>query len=643
LKVTGELAKLELQSAFGQKILAELINLPAKTINSGNPVLLTCALVSEMGEQQCYLSMADYKILKQAEDEGVTKEEVEEWSEMEKTVTAYVVKVEKVESSDEEMITNDFINSLDENVIAENVKSWEGLDAKTEITEMKAALTEEQVYAVGVVFDDDTDFGDIEYYEPKTEQDRENIEKIDQVDLGHLTEMRQKELRGVLKKYRKVFSDIPGRCNLAKHEIRLKPDFIPKPRRPYRIPEKLKGEVDRQIEELLCQNRIRPSQSCFAHPIVCVVKKQGEIRLCCDFRNVNSGTIPDAYPIPVIDEMLNKISPANFITSLDCTAGYWQIEMNPESVESTAFITDSGLYEWLVMPFGVLNASSTYQRVMNRVLEAHKRYACAYIDDASIYSIRWEDHLEHLSKVLKSIQEAGLTLRLSKCAFAQSHIKFLGHEIGSGDKNILPEKLETLRAIQPPTSKKLVRSVLGMFGFFRTFIPNFAEIAAPLTEMTKGRSASKFVLNEPQLAAFEQLKRELCSNRTLKPPDYTRPFKIYTDASNLSAAACLTQEIDGNDRPVAFASAKFTDVQRNWSVIEKESFAVIFALRKFDKYIFGYHIELFTDHNPLQYLAKTIPQSAKLTRWALALQRYDIEIKHVAGKLNHVADYLSRC
>ncbi len=346
--------------------------------------------------------------------------------------------------------------------------------------------------------------------------------------------------------------------------------------------------------------------------------------------------------MPIIDELINKICPAKYITSLDCTSGYWQIGMEPKSIERTAFVTDNGLYEWLVLPFGIMSASNTYQRAMNIILENHKKYACSYIDDTSVFSKTWKDHLSHLDRVLDSIQEAGLTLRLSKCAFAKPQIKFLGHVVGSGETKILPEKIEALKAIQPPTTKKLVRSVLGMFGFFRSFIPHFAEIAVPLTELTKGKSTKKFELTEKQINAFETLKQELCSDRVLTPPDYSKPFKIYTDASEYAVGACLTQENNGVDRPIAFASNKFTDVQRNWSVIEKESYAVVFALRKFDKYVFGSKIDLFTDHNPLQYLVLSVPQSAKLTRWALALQRYNITVNHCAGRLNKVADYLSR-
>ncbi len=635
----------------GEKVPAVLIVLPCY-INSHvsqdkqKPIFLACAIAENLKNVKCLLSLDDYRILKQAETE-TTKSLILE------NKLPYAVPVIADETISPTPIYDDYSCGLVDldidweaygDIKAENLLSFSDEEDNyfVEMNNVPDDADDEHVYALGIVFEDDEDFGDIKFYDRKLEEEHLSIERIKQLELNHLSENRQRELKSVLVKYHKIFSDTPGHCNVIKHEIRLKPDFIPKPRRPYRIPENLKKEVNRQIEELLVQGKIRPSKSNYAHPIVCVVKKQGDIRLCCDFRDVNSGTIPDAYPMPLIDELLNKISPANFITSLDCTSGYWQIELEEKSIERTAFITDSGLYEWLVLPFGVRSASSTYQRAMNLILKTHKDYACSYIDDASVFSVTWDDHLGHLDRVLHSIEQAGLTLRLSKCAFAQPQIKFLGHVVGSGEIKVLPEKLEALKAIQPPTSKKLVRSVLGMFGFFRNFIPNFAAIATPLTEMIKGRASKTFVLNEKQKAAFENLKAELCSDRVLTPPDYTKPFKIYKDSSEYAVGACLIQEHDGKEKPIAFASNKLTDIQRRWSVIEKESYAVIFALRKFDKHVFGSQIDLYTDHNTLRYLVLTAPNSAKLTRWALALQRYNITVHHYAGKLNRVADYLSR-
>ena len=500
-----------------------------------------------------------------------------------------------------------------------------------------------RVSALGVIFEDDEDFGDLEMWESVVISDEPTAaDKIKTLDLSHLSCTQQDELRSVLLRHAEVFSDVPGHCNILEHDIKLEPGFRPNPPTPYRVPHKLQPEVARQMSDLLGQDRIEVSTSDFAHPIVCVIKKNGEVRVCCDFRHVNSATVMDRYPMPHLESLLDEISPANWISSLDCTAGYWQIGLKPEAREKTAFVTDSGLFQWKVLPFGLKCAASTYQRVADIILAPHRAYARGYIDDASVFSVKWTDHLVHLDAVLHAFQDAGMTLRLTKCEFGKRKLKFLGFKIGSGEKGLLPERVEVLKTLVPPTSKKGLRSALGMLGFFRSFIPHFAEIAAPLTDMTKGCAPSRFVMNEEQLKSFNLLKDVLSSDEVLVAPNYSKPFKIYSDASDHSVGACLTQEYNGFDRPIAFVSSKFSDTQKRWSTIEKESFAIIFALRKFDCIVFGHRVEVYSDHNPLHYLASGIPKSAKLTRWALALQRYDLKISHYAGKLNRAADFLSR-
>ena len=498
-----------------------------------------------------------------------------------------------------------------------------------------------RVNSVGVVFDDDTDFGRIECCPVAGEKRHEEINAL---DLTHLSVERQQELRSLLFKHENVFNDKPGQCNSTCHEINLEKGFKPKSMRPYRIPEKLKSEVDKQIDQLLKDGKIRPSSSPYSHPIVCVAKSNGEVRMCTDLRYINSGTINDAYPMPRSEDLLLNISAASYISTLDCTSGYWQIPMRECDVMKTAFCTHRGLYEWLVMPFGVKTASNTFQRVIDDLLRPHSSYANAYIDDTAVHSLTWSEHLQHLDNVLYAFDDAGMTLRLSKCKFAQPKVKFIGHEVGSGKRSVVQSKVEAIKAISEPHTKKLLRSFLGMCAFYRNYIPNYSEIALPLTELTKNRFPNNLKFDEKQRAAFLLLKAKLCETTSLFSPRMDMPFIVRTDASDYAVGASVSQ-IDeyGTERPVAFASAKLTEVQCRWSTIEKEAYAVIFALNKFDTIVFGCHIDLFTDHNPLQYLAACAPKSAKLTRWALSLTRYDISVTHIHGKDNVTADCLSRC
>ena len=242
-----------------------------------------------------------------------------------------------------------------------------------------------------------------------------------------------------------------------------------------------------------------------------------------------------------------------------------------------------------------------------------------------------------------AVAEAGLTLRLAKCMFSMPKVKFIGYLIGSGTKAVLQDKVKAIRALPEPHTKKLLRSFLGMCSFYRTYIPKFSEIARPLTEMTKNRHANNLRFNEEQRASFLSLKKHLCASTTLYTPQTHLPFIIRSDASDYAVGASLSQvDTEGLERPIAFALSKLTDVQTRWSTIEKEAYAVIFSLRKFDVNVFGCKIHLFTDHNPLQYLVTCAPNSSKLTRWALSLSRYDITVTHIAGKDNVTADCLSR-
>jgi RNase H-like domain found in reverse transcriptase len=237
-----------------------------------------------------------------------------------------------------------------------------------------------------------------------------------------------------------------------------------------------------------------------------------------------------------------------------------------------------------------------------------------------------------------------MTLRLSKCKFANSKVRFIGHEIGSGTRSVIQSKVEAIKIIPEPHNKKLLRSFLGMCAFYRVYIPHYSEIALPLTELTKNRQSNNISFNETQRAAFLELKDKLCKSTTLYSPKSDRPFIVRTDASDYAVGACVAQiDDEGQERPIAFASAKLTEVQCRWSTIEKEAYAVIFALQRFDIIIFGAVIHLYTDNNPLKYLAACVPKSAKLTRWSLSLTRYDIQVNHIHGKDNVTADCLSRC
>ncbi|GFV33282.1 retrovirus-related Pol polyprotein from transposon 17.6 [Trichonephila clavipes] len=295
------------------------------------------------------------------------------------------------------------------------------------------------------------------------------------------------------------------------------------------------------------------------------------------------------------------------------------------------------------MPFGLAKASGTFQREMNRILKSHSEYAQAYMDDVVIFSKTFEEHLVNLELVLAELEKLGFSVRLDKCSFAAKRIKYLGHTIEGGKHGPDEDKVLAIKRLIRPTTKKEVRSVLGLMGFYRAFIPNYAEISAPLTELTKKNKPNDVSWGEAEQNSFVKLKEILCEVTSLATPDANLPFQVHCDASDYGVGCCLTQQdTEGIYRPIAFASQKFNATQKNWASIEKEAWAVLYGLNKFDKWIYGAKVEIISDHNPLKYLNQTTPKSPKLTRWALALQRWNHSITHRPGIQHRSADALSR-
>jgi hypothetical protein len=496
---------------------------------------------------------------------------------------------------------------------------------------------------VGVVFEDqgDTDFGEIITCPADVSSFEENLAKI---DLSHLEPRQQTALIKLLRKYQTVFNDSPGTCNVGEHEVNLRPDFTPKAQRPYRIPYKLQQEVDRQTDQLLKDGKIKLSCSPYAHPIVCVYKPNGDVRICGDFRYVNSGTIEDRYPMPRADDLLLRMSSANFLTTVDASSGYHQIKCRSSDTHLYSFVTHSNQFEYLVMPFGARCAGNTYQRIIDTILRPCSGYSHSYVDDTSIFSDTFLQHLDDLESVLRAFEKAGMTLKMSKCAFAKPKVKFVGHLVGSGERLPLLDKLKAIRDIAEPTTKKQVRSFVGLLSFYRIYINSFAELSAVLSDMTKKSVKNKFTFGDKERKAFQALKDALCNVTALQSPDYSKEFVIHSDSSDISISACLSQyNVDNTAlRPIAFVSKKLSDTQKRWAVVERECYATIYALQTWDVLLFGCKIILFTDSSPLAFIASAKTISSKMCRWSLVLQRYNIEVRHIPGSANGAADCLSR-
>ena len=380
-----------------------------------------------------------------------------------------------------------------------------------------------------------------------------------------------------------------------------------------------------------------------------VDKKDGSKRFCVDFRKLNQVTKKNSYPLPVIDDILALLGKAKYFTSLDLKSGYWQVLMNESDKEKTAFACHRGLFEFNVMPFGLSNAPAVFQELMSVVLQGLGDFAIAYLDDILVFSPTLEDHLQHLDTIFDRLRKHDLKLKLKKCNFLESETNYLGFIIGKDGIKPDPKKVEAIRSLPIPTCVREVRSFIGLSSYYRRFIPNFSEIAEPIIALTKKHAHYKWSAKHDE--AFQYLKDSLSVVPLLAYPDTNKPYTLYTDASGTCIGACLTQSCDvaediipnvSNEKPIYYLSHKLSKTQCKWSTVEKEAYAIHFALQKLDHYLHGAQFVIKTDHKPLKYLLESPMQNKKIQLWALSMAGYNCTIEYIAGTTNTCADLLSR-
>ena len=460
-------------------------------------------------------------------------------------------------------------------------------------------------------------------------------------ELGHLTAHQKEEVLQLMKEYTLIFPDVPKKTNAALHDV-IVGDALPIKQHPYRLnPLKLQY-MRKEIQYMLENDIIEPSNSEWSSPCILVPKPDGTYRLCTDFRKVNSVTKTDSYPIPRIDDCIDKIGSAKFVSKFDLLKGYWQVPLTERAREVSAFVTPDGLYQYKVMPFGMKNAPATFQRMIHSLLR-HLEGCEAYIDDVIIYSNTWDDHLRIMRKFFNILAKANLTVNLAKSDFCHATVEYLGHKVGQGFVTPITAKVEAISQFPIPTNKKELMRFLGMAGFYRKFCPNFSSVVGPLTNLLQKKV--NFSWTKDCDESFKKIKCVLMNTPVLSAPNFDKQFKLTVDASDIGIGAALFQESDdGVDRVVCYFSKKLTKSQKNYSTIEKECLALLLALQHFDVYlnVTLHPILVYTDHNPLTFLGKMSNKNQRLTRWSLLLQEYDIIIYHIKGKDNVIADALSR-
>lgn len=465
----------------------------------------------------------------------------------------------------------------------------------------------------------------------------------------HLNNEEKSALLKILSKNSKIFHNDSEKlsCTSAiQHRIKTTDD-IPVHTKTYRYPHVHKAEVEKQINEMLEDGIIQNSISPWTSPIWIVPKKldasgKKKWRVVIDYRKLNEKTVDDKFPIPRIEEILDRLGRSTYFTTLDLKSGFHQIEVHPKDRPKTAFSTEKGHFEFIRMPFGLKNAPATFQRVMNHILGNLIGNCClVYLDDIIIFGSSLQHHIDNLNKVLQRLAQANLKIQFDKCEFLQKQCEFLGHIVTQDGIKPNPNKIEKILNWPIPKTTTQIKGFLGLLGYYRKFIRDFAKLTKPLTRCLK--KDTKIVHNEEFISCFNDCKQLLTSDPILKYPDFNGKFILETDASDFALGAVLSQKFeDGKEHPVAYASRTLNQAECNYSATEKELLAIVWATKHFRPYIYGTSFEIRTDHKPLVWLRQKNDLNRRLLHWKLALEELEFEIKYKKGTLNANADALSR-
>ncbi|GKT35302.1 putative nucleotidyltransferase, Ribonuclease H [Aduncisulcus paluster] len=446
------------------------------------------------------------------------------------------------------------------------------------------------------------------------------------------------EVTPILKDFLQHFEEGEKKL-LPELKIKLKEGCDFKTKQLRRTPFKYRSFIREEIKELVASGVIDESDNPFFSPLVIVPKKEGKLRMCVDYRELNSITIPYRHPLPRIDDCIEALDGQKLFACLDLSKGFHHVPIARDSTALTAFCTPFGQYEYLFMPFGLVNAPSHFQFCMNRVFEGLIGRCCVvYIDDVLIFGKDIGSLLENLKKVLDRIREWNLHINIPKCIIGAESIEFLGFSISRLGRRVLDRRIKGIVSLKAPTNKSEMRSFLGLVNFVRDFVPRCATLCAPLYELTEKERDFEWDKNAQEV--FDLVKDALKDSVTLDFISEDAELSVFTDASDFGIGAVLIQKRQGRCTPVAFISKALNVTQRRWSVYEKEAWSIVYAIKKWDCFLRGREFTIFTDHKNLTYIEKS--ENAKVIRWFLLLQGYRYKIVHVSGKKNGAADALSR-
>ena len=477
-----------------------------------------------------------------------------------------------------------------------------------------------------------------------------------QVDFGSmvsetLDNQKKEHLTSILRKYADIFYQ-GGKLPIVKvgieHSIGVREEEAPSVFRPRRLSREIENEVKEHLDDLFKKGVIRPSNSKWAAPIVCVRKSDGSLRMAVDYRMLNSkSTTATLHPIPLIDDLIDRLANAKYFAVLDAKSGYHQMPLKEGDSEKTAFVVPWGHFEFTERtPFGLKGAGYSFQRMMSVILgTCNFTEALCYLDDILVWGETWEIFVKRLRRVLEKIRDAGLVLGVGKCMFGVNEVSYLGCTIKQGMVKISEQRVAQIRMIKRPENVRGLRSAIGAFSYVQRWVPGLAEIAKPLYDALTDKPYARLKWSKAMEDAFETIKQMIADSIGLYLPQMDRKFTLVTDASLTATGAMLAQEDDGKLRPVAFFHHTLAKAEQGYSTTERELLAIVVAVKKYRVYL-GKEFDLITDHQALRWLKSLDPdnETGRRGRWLDFLQQFDMRIIQKRGKSPEmrIADYLSR-
>lgn len=465
------------------------------------------------------------------------------------------------------------------------------------------------------------------------------------IDAQTLDKEAKRQLDRTIGQFKALCTGKIGKVNTYTHKINTG-NADPTFERAYPASPVMQSRMAKELERMLSLDVIEKANSPWCSRPVLVKKKNGKDRLCIDLRKLNKVTVKSKYALPHIEQILSRLGKAKYISSIDLNDAFWQIPLDKHSRPKTAFnVPGKGMFQFKVVPFGLTTAAQAMQKVMDSLFsEFNEGGVFIYIDDLIIVSETFSEHIKSLQSVANQLKKANLTINFDKCEFCRSSLKYLGYIVDKHGLRTDPDKISCIANYQLPQTVRELRRFTGMASYYRRFIHKFAEIAAPLHELTKKSNVRRLKWNENAVKAFDALKNAMIQAPVLATPDFNREFSLQCDASDGAISSVLVQKdpVSNEEKPIAFASRKLRGAEIHYTTTEKECLAIVFGVEKFTQYIEGVKFEIITDHSALLWLLKQSNLKGRLARWVLKLQQFDFDIKHIKGKCNIVPDAISR-